>query len=115
MPIPNEHTADFVAGPSSAKWQAVQACTLFSGHGRGCVPTRQPCSRQGGTAPNMLAAAWLTALQHAGEDVGHYGGSYKVTFDLYKKYGDMRLLDTPICGAPALQYPAVCKRPVQHC
>jgi pyruvate/2-oxoglutarate/acetoin dehydrogenase E1 component len=30
--------------------------------------------------------------------VGHYGGSYKVTFDLYKKYGDMRLLDTPICG-----------------
>lgn len=32
-----------------------------------------------------------------GEDVGHYGGSYKVTFDLYKKYGEMRLLDTPIC------------------
>lgn len=32
-----------------------------------------------------------------GEDVGHYGGSYKVSYDLYKKYGDMRLLDTPIC------------------
>lgn len=32
-----------------------------------------------------------------GEDVGHYGGSYKVTNGLYKKYGDMRLLDTPIC------------------
>lgn len=32
-----------------------------------------------------------------GEDVGHYGGSYKCTFDLYKKYGDMRVLDTPIC------------------
>ena len=32
-----------------------------------------------------------------GEDVGHYGGSYKVTYDLYKKYGDLRLLDTPIC------------------
>lgn len=31
-----------------------------------------------------------------GEDVGHYGGSYKVTKDLYKKYGDMRILDTPI-------------------
>ncbi len=31
-----------------------------------------------------------------GEDVGHYGGSYKVTKDLYKKYGDLRLLDTPI-------------------
>ena len=34
----------------------------------------------------------------AGEDVGHYGGSYKVTYGLYKKYGDMRVLDTPICG-----------------
>jgi pyruvate dehydrogenase E1 component beta subunit len=31
-----------------------------------------------------------------GEDVGHYGGSYKVTKDLYKKYGEMRVLDTPI-------------------
>jgi pyruvate dehydrogenase E1 component beta subunit len=31
-----------------------------------------------------------------GEDVGHYGGSYKVTKDLYEKYGDWRLLDTPI-------------------
>ena len=36
-----------------------------------------------------------------GEDVGHYGGSYKVTYGLYKKYGDMRLLDTPICGERA--------------
>ncbi|KAG1654079.1 hypothetical protein FOA52_005495 [Chlamydomonas sp. UWO 241] len=32
-----------------------------------------------------------------GEDVGHYGGSYKVTYGLHKKYGDMRVLDTPIC------------------
>ncbi|KGF73002.1 pyruvate dehydrogenase [Neosynechococcus sphagnicola sy1] len=31
-----------------------------------------------------------------GEDVGHYGGSYKVTKDLYDKYGELRLLDTPI-------------------
>ncbi|NJL82035.1 MAG: alpha-ketoacid dehydrogenase subunit beta [Chloroflexaceae bacterium] len=31
-----------------------------------------------------------------GEDVGHYGGSYKVTKDLYEKYGEWRLLDTPI-------------------
>jgi pyruvate dehydrogenase E1 component beta subunit len=31
-----------------------------------------------------------------GEDVGHYGGSYKVTKDLCTKYGDLRLLDTPI-------------------
>jgi pyruvate dehydrogenase E1 component beta subunit len=31
-----------------------------------------------------------------GEDVGHYGGSYKVTKDLYPKYGEWRVLDTPI-------------------
>ncbi|KAH7842473.1 hypothetical protein Vadar_005672 [Vaccinium darrowii] len=31
-----------------------------------------------------------------GEDVGHYGGSYKVTKGLAKKYGDLRVLDTPI-------------------
>nr|YP_010932376.1 beta subunit of pyruvate dehydrogenase E1 component [Hormidiella parvula]YP_010932400.1 beta subunit of pyruvate dehydrogenase E1 component [Hormidiella parvula]WKT05974.1 beta subunit of pyruvate dehydrogenase E1 component [Hormidiella parvula]WKT05975.1 beta subunit of pyruvate dehydrogenase E1 component [Hormidiella parvula] len=31
-----------------------------------------------------------------GEDVGHYGGSYKVTKGLCERYGDLRLLDTPI-------------------
>tara|TARA_B100000579_G_C22829158_1_gene854894 strand:- start:1146 stop:2129 length:984 start_codon:yes stop_codon:yes gene_type:complete len=31
-----------------------------------------------------------------GEDVGQYGGSYKVTKDLYEKYGPLRVLDTPI-------------------
>jgi pyruvate dehydrogenase E1 component beta subunit len=31
-----------------------------------------------------------------GEDVGQYGGSYKVTKGLYEKYGEWRLLDTPI-------------------
>ena len=31
-----------------------------------------------------------------GEDVGQYGGSYKVTKDLYQKYGEWRVLDTPI-------------------
>lgn len=31
-----------------------------------------------------------------GEDIGHYGGSYKVTKGLHAKYGDLRILDTPI-------------------
>ncbi|KAJ8533549.1 hypothetical protein K7X08_006873 [Anisodus acutangulus] len=31
-----------------------------------------------------------------GEDVGHYGGSYKVTKGLAPNYGDLRVLDTPI-------------------
>eukprot|EP00922_Rhytidocystis_sp_ex-Travisia-forbesii_P019061 GHVS01028289.1.p1 GENE.GHVS01028289.1~~GHVS01028289.1.p1 ORF type:complete len:343 (-),score=61.67 GHVS01028289.1:364-1392(-) len=32
-----------------------------------------------------------------GEDVGHYGGSYKVTKDLHYRYGNFRVMDTPIC------------------
>jgi pyruvate dehydrogenase E1 component beta subunit len=32
-----------------------------------------------------------------GEDVGHYGGSYKVTKGLHEQFGDLRVLDTPIC------------------
>ncbi len=31
-----------------------------------------------------------------GEDVGEYGGSYRVTEGLYSKYGEKRLIDTPI-------------------
>nr|WDB00668.1 pyruvate dehydrogenase E1 component beta subunit [Cavernulicola chilensis] len=31
-----------------------------------------------------------------GEDIGHYGGSYKVTKDFHEIYGDLRILDTPI-------------------
>ena len=31
-----------------------------------------------------------------GEDVGFYGGNYKVTDNLYVKYGERRVIDTPI-------------------
>ncbi len=31
-----------------------------------------------------------------GEDVGFYGGNYKVTDGLYAKYGEVRVIDTPI-------------------
>ena len=31
-----------------------------------------------------------------GEDVGMYGGSYRVTENLYSKYGEKRVIDTPI-------------------
>lgn len=66
------------------------------------VDTRQTCSS------NTDKDKWA-----AGEDVGHYGGSYKVTYDLYKKYGDMRLLDTPICGRNS-QYLASSPRPASN-
>jgi pyruvate dehydrogenase E1 component beta subunit len=31
-----------------------------------------------------------------GEDVGLYGGNFKVSVNLYKKYGELRVKDTPI-------------------
>jgi pyruvate dehydrogenase E1 component beta subunit len=31
-----------------------------------------------------------------GEDIGHYGGSYKVTKGFFEEYGNLRVLDTPI-------------------
>ena len=33
-----------------------------------------------------------------GEDVGRYGGSYRVSESLYAKYGSKRVIDTPIAG-----------------
>jgi len=34
-----------------------------------------------------------------GEDVGVYGGAFKVTQGLYERFGEMRVIDTPICEA----------------
>lgn len=68
-----------------------EACLLV----RRCSPMPAHFSAHA-LAPTTIAA---------GEDVGHYGGSYKVTYGLYKKYGDLRVLDTPICGKP--QHPAL--------
>ena len=64
-----------------------------------------PRPRRGAALAAPLAPALLSPhspplprpCPPAGEDVGHYGGSYKVSSGLYKKYGEMRLLDTPIC------------------
>lgn len=55
-----------------------------------------PVSKQAHAREPTLTIRQILCI--AGEDVGHYGGSYKVTLGLHKKYGDLRILDTPICG-----------------
>jgi pyruvate dehydrogenase E1 component beta subunit len=69
-----------------------------------------PKSRDAKSAKVMAEVLLFNALRDAideemardatvyvmGEDVGHYGGSYKVTKGLYEKYGELRVLDTPI-------------------
>ena len=65
----------------------------FSGPAARCAPAPPP--------PAPLSAPADPTVCLMGEDVGHYGGSYKVSYGLYKKFGEMRLLDTPICGGCA--------------
>ncbi len=63
--------------------------------------------------PNMRQISYAQALQEAmreemlrdkrvfimGEDVGLYGGAYGATRDLYKEFGEWRVIDTPISEA----------------
>ena len=88
---------------SACSSKALEVCSWASssaGPALGCklagaaVPTGHKCAPAPLHLPPTLPAP---ACLPAGEDVGHYGGSYKVSSGLYKKYGDMRLLDTPIC------------------
>eukprot|EP00951_Prasinocladus_malaysianus_P004225 scaffold29857_cov48-Prasinocladus_malaysianus.AAC.2 len=47
-------------------------------------------------------------MLYTGEDVGHYGGSYKVSYDLYKKFGDLRRMEMCIGNyAPPLAVASV--------
>jgi 2-oxoisovalerate dehydrogenase E1 component len=62
---------------------------------------------EGETAAMTLVEALNSALDHAmeqrentlilGEDVGREGGVFRVTAGLYEKYGEERMLDTPLC------------------
>src|SRR4026209_2801789 len=61
----------------------------------------------------MAVITYREALNHAlreemerddrvfmvGEEVGVYGGAYKVSQGLLEKFGERRVADTPICGA----------------
>jgi len=63
--------------------------------------------------PNMRIISYAQALTEAmreemkrdsrvfifGEDVGLYGGAYGATRDLWKEFGDLRVIDTPISEA----------------
>ncbi|RPI08106.1 MAG: alpha-ketoacid dehydrogenase subunit beta, partial [Zetaproteobacteria bacterium] len=31
-----------------------------------------------------------------GEDIGHYGGAFKITLGFLEKFGELRVIDTPI-------------------
>ena len=70
------------------------------------IPTDDPEFPQE-TAAMTMVEALNSALDHGmsetdnmlilGEDVGREGGVFRVTADMYEKYGAERMLDTPLC------------------
>jgi len=91
---------------SATQLRAVRPCSA-RGARRICVVAQAAPAGYKASEPMLMWEALRQATDEElerdptvmvmGEDVGHYGGSYKVTYDLYKKYGEFRLLDTPIC------------------
>src|SRR5205085_12419259 len=69
--------------------------------------------RKGGECTRMSEVTYLEAIREAlfeemerdenvfclGEDIGAYGGAFKVTEGLMAKYGSERVIDTPISEA----------------
>ncbi|XP_043521880.1 pyruvate dehydrogenase E1 component subunit beta, mitochondrial-like isoform X5 [Frieseomelitta varia] len=82
-------------------------CFLRSGIlSKRCILQRQSSkSVTNMTVRNALNAALDEELARdekvfiLGEEVAQYDGAYKITKDLWKKYGDKRLIDTPITEA----------------
>jgi 2-oxoisovalerate dehydrogenase E1 component len=72
-----------------------------------CLVVGDEPQPEGETTDMTLVEALNSALDHAmeqrentlilGEDVGREGGVFRVTAGLYEKYGEERMLDTPLC------------------
>jgi len=76
-----------------------------------CTPTHRAAPRQLVPHPLMAEITYLEALRqglwrrwsrsqrlHPGGDVGAYGGAFKVTEGFAQKFGEARVIDTPIFG-----------------
>src|SRR5829696_5064965 len=84
-----------------------------SGIGRVCAPQWIATSGRRVGAPTMAETTYLEAIRQAlfeemerdpdvfclGEDIGAYGGAFKVTDGLLAKFGERRVIDTPISEA----------------
>src|SRR6476469_1112395 len=95
------------------------ACTRIrrrsnrSGIARASAPRSRSTNAQRGGGRSMAEITYLEAIREAlfeemerdsnvfcmGEDIGAYGGAFKVTDGLMAKYGEQRVIDTPISEA----------------
>ena len=115
MPLPSRDGA-FLAAFDRLPDRVVQQLHASQAEG-GEAPTEIPAGRRFGAEEETavggerkaltLVEALNVELDHAmgadprriilGEDVGREGGVFRVTADLYDRYGSERMLDTPLC------------------
>src|SRR3954465_5252332 len=83
------------------------------GTARGCAPRWTLTSGPPAGEPTMAEATYLEAIRQGlfeemerdsnvfclGEDIGAYGGAFKVTEGLQARFGERRVIDTPLSEA----------------
>src|ERR1017187_1023916 len=94
--------------PSRAKWT-----TPWRGPSKALSPTPPACSTMCTRASKLMSTTYLEAIREGlweemerdpnvfciGEDIGEYGGAFKVTAGLMERFGARRVVDTPISEA----------------
>src|SRR3954471_24471602 len=100
-------------------WTRCVACTPIlprcrrSGTGRGSAPRWRATNGRPAGARTMAETTYLEAIRQAlfeemerdpegfclGEDIGAYGGGFKATEGLQARFGERRVIDTPLSEA----------------
>src|SRR6267154_2164419 len=84
-----------------------------SGTARACGPRSRSTSVPRAGEPTMAETTYLEAIRQGlfeemerdpevicmGEDIGAYGGAFKVTEGLQSRFGERRVIDTPLSEA----------------
>src|SRR4051812_43315370 len=95
---------------ASSGFTRIRPSSLRFGSGRESSPRWKSTSVPRAGGPTMSEITYLEAIREAlfeemerdtnvfclGEDIGAYGGAFKVTDGLMAKYGESRVIDTPI-------------------
>src|SRR5215212_3467588 len=101
-----------------SRWTRCAGCTPIlprcrrSGSGKGFAPRWRPTSGRPAGAPTMAETTYLEAIRQAlfeemerdpevfclGEDIGAYGGAFKVTEGLQARFGERRVIDFIACA-----------------
>ena len=109
---PNSRRRPMRARRSSVSTRIRRPCRRCGTARAWAAPWRRTSGRRAG-APSMAEITYLEAIREGlteemerdanvfclGEDIGAYGGAFKVTEGLMQKFGEARVIDTPISEA----------------